>query len=160
MNFNTLTSLDLEGNLDLESFLDKIYLMPSFKLAELNLSRTYLSAKIIARIFLSPQIIYLRNLSLNCNPIVKEQIINQLKNSLHTKNLKNLEMRNMNFNNNDLLSLSKGKWLGDFDKLDLRCNSELNLNDIILCEGNELEGIKSIRSLLMDNDSMNPLDHN
>ena len=160
LNYNTLKSLNLEGNLDLENFLEKIYSMPSFKLSDLNLSKTYLSSEIIPRIFSSPQIIYLRSLALNCNPIVKNNFIEELKDSLQTKNLKNLQLRHLNFSNSDLINLCKGKWLGDIEKLDLRCNPDLKIENIIICEGNELQGLKAIRQLLMDNDFLTSLNRN
>ena len=153
--FSSLTSLDLEGNLDLEPFLEKVYLVPSIRLAHLNLARTYLLPEVVARIFSSPQIIHLRSLVLNCNPILKQLVIEELRDSLHTKNLKQLELKHMDFSNEDLMQLNEAKWLGDLQKLDLRCNPRLKIEKIILCEGKELSGIKAIRHLLMDNDSLN-----
>lgn len=147
--------MDLAGNLSLETFLCKLYSKPSFQISRLDLSRTYLSPSIIPQIFSSPQIIYLRKLALNCNPIVKVQLIDELQDSLQTKNLQVLELRHFGLSNGDLTRLCQGKWLGDLDTFDIRSNPSLSVEKVALCEGLELQNLKAVQCLLMDGDFFN-----
>ena len=146
--------------MDTESFLDALYSAPSFRLTHLNLSKSYLDPAIIPRIFSSPQIIHLRSLALNCNPLVKKDIIEQLSDSLQTKNLQTLELRHLGLTNHDLSALCRGKWLGELDRFDIRCNPFLKLENILRCEGVELQGLRGVRHLLMDKDVLNSLNRN
>ena len=82
-------------------------------------------------------------------PSVKRSLIEILSESIQVKNLRHLELRHMDINNDNLIQLSQNKNLNRIQVLDLEENPKVNLHLLEEEEQFEPEIFRQIHQLLV-----------